>query len=337
MKHPQGKTPGDESARTGFIGLSRGTQAVSMAALAVLLAGVLQVVAIQPAKAEDLSICVPAGQPGKSIEAVHHAPITFINDLTFAVDVWWLDYEGEGQFRFSLNPGEGSIENTWLTHPWVVTPSVSDPFNRCTGYVLADKRSGKTFLLSDECRDQAHVKVTTKFTPQTAQAPQGYCVVWSFMGPGNQSVTDSKGLGFFDSETVRPETVHWRKFSFAGKYPYRSTGDSVMSGTITVPLKLSASQAEVFKEVTITWASAGYPAGYQSDVSVRFSSDGSSWGAWGIMFPNTTFTHGTFRAQDLRGSGFYQFRARLENASTGNSGAWSAVANFRTGGGTGGG
>ena len=111
--------------------------------LMVFASAGLQAVDISPARAADS--CVPAGKPSQSIEGVTHAPITFVNQSDAHVLVYWLNYEGDRQLWFELDPGQSHYENTWLTHPWVVT----DESDNCVGYVLADKRSGKIYVIGD--------------------------------------------------------------------------------------------------------------------------------------------------------------------------------------------
>jgi hypothetical protein len=95
-----------------------------------------------PAAAADP--CVPDGKPDRSIEGETHAPITFVNETSARVLVYWLDYEGNRQFWFDLDSDESFFENTWLTHPWIVTTVDG----RCIGYVLADQPS-QTYIITD--------------------------------------------------------------------------------------------------------------------------------------------------------------------------------------------
>lgn len=47
--------------------------------------------------------------------------IRFINKKTFRVKVYWIDFTGKRQHYFDLEPGEVSDQQTFVSHPWLVT------------------------------------------------------------------------------------------------------------------------------------------------------------------------------------------------------------------------
>ena len=49
------------------------------------------------------------------------ATVTFDNQTDGYRSVLWLDFDGQPQQMASLNPGESSTINTYLTHPWMIT------------------------------------------------------------------------------------------------------------------------------------------------------------------------------------------------------------------------
>ncbi len=46
--------------------------------------------------------------------------IRFKNHMYTAVDVWWVNFNGQEQWWFELSPGESRGQPTYATHPWVV-------------------------------------------------------------------------------------------------------------------------------------------------------------------------------------------------------------------------
>ncbi len=191
-----------------------------------------------------------------------------------------------------------------------------------------------TFTASPtSCGSTVNVSVSaTSFTPKTAKAQQGGCVVWNFNGPGNHSATETKLLGpgstpLFNSGSKAPGTNFSYTFVAAGGYNYRSTvaGDpSTMAGVVKVPVKLSATSGGVNTSITVTWASAS-TAGYRSDVQLRYKPAGGSYGAWTNWRVDQTGLSDTFMASAANGAGVYQFRARYENAGTAKASGYSTA------------
>ncbi|MEP7312938.1 MAG: hypothetical protein ABI859_10160 [Pseudomonadota bacterium] len=48
------------------------------------------------------------------------AKIRFVNQLSVAVDVYWIDYAGARVFYNTLAAGASYDQSTWITHPWVI-------------------------------------------------------------------------------------------------------------------------------------------------------------------------------------------------------------------------
>jgi hypothetical protein len=54
--------------------------------------------------------------------------ITFVNATSAPVDVYWLDYSGQRVLYYpGLAPGASYVQETYASHPWVVT----DASNAC--------------------------------------------------------------------------------------------------------------------------------------------------------------------------------------------------------------
>jgi von Hippel-Lindau disease tumor supressor len=47
--------------------------------------------------------------------------VMFVNRRPSKVKIYWLDYNGQRKFYKSLNAGEGYPQQTYLTHPWLIT------------------------------------------------------------------------------------------------------------------------------------------------------------------------------------------------------------------------
>jgi hypothetical protein len=47
--------------------------------------------------------------------------IRFINRKTFRVKVYWIDFTGKRQHYFDLEPDEVRDQQTYVTHPWLIT------------------------------------------------------------------------------------------------------------------------------------------------------------------------------------------------------------------------
>lgn len=182
------------------------------------------------------------------------------------------------------------------------------------------------------CPGGRSVVVTDRgYTPPTVTVRQSETVQWLFQGPHRHSVTDSRGLGpagspLFNSGSKPAGTTYSRTFPAAGGYPYHSTvsGDPLtMTGTVQVPVEVSQSSGNPQTTILITWASSR-PTGYRFDVQYRYKRIGSSsYGSWVNWQTNTQLRAGQLIGEYLRGSGNYQFRARLENSSTLATSLWS--------------
>lgn len=60
--------------------------------------------------------------------------ITFINQRQQPVKIYWLDYSGKRKFYAQIQPGDRVVQQTYVTHPWVVT----DASNNCLDVYYPD-------------------------------------------------------------------------------------------------------------------------------------------------------------------------------------------------------
>ena len=148
---------------------------------------------------------------------------------------------------------------------------------------------------------------------------QGTKLDWTFQGGRNHSVSDSSGMGLFDSGVKTVGSIYTVAFKAAGSYGYHSTvvGDPPsLAGTITVPIVAKAVNGSP-TQATVTWASGSSGGSFVSDIQVKGPTD-SSFRPW---LTGQTATHATF-TEDA-GPGKYQFQARLRNSGNGFSSGYS--------------
>jgi hypothetical protein len=62
----------------------------------------------------------------KSLNSDNPTNITFTNATCIAISIYWLDFEGNRVFYADIPPGVSYVQNTFLTHPWVVTNANGD-------------------------------------------------------------------------------------------------------------------------------------------------------------------------------------------------------------------
>ena len=62
----------------------------------------------------------------RSLEGTTSTSITFVNDSRGMIRTYWIDYRGTRVFYAEVPPGGSYVQQTFLTHPWVVTNSQED-------------------------------------------------------------------------------------------------------------------------------------------------------------------------------------------------------------------
>lgn len=62
----------------------------------------------------------------RSIRGDSPTSITFINRLPIAVRIYWINYQGRRQYYGTVRPHKSYHQQTFLTHPWVVTDRNED-------------------------------------------------------------------------------------------------------------------------------------------------------------------------------------------------------------------
>ncbi|WP_088241325.1 hypothetical protein [Calothrix rhizosoleniae] len=79
------------------------------------------------------SVC-PAESESRSISGKVATNVTFANKSSKKVKVYWLDYSGKRTFYKTLKSGTSYKQQTYVTHPWVVT----DTSENCLGVYYPD-------------------------------------------------------------------------------------------------------------------------------------------------------------------------------------------------------
>lgn len=70
--------------------------------------------------ANDTAGRIEAEQLARSIHAEIPTEIEFVNAHSYPVKIFWLNYAGMRKHYYDLAPGETLVQQTYLTHPWVV-------------------------------------------------------------------------------------------------------------------------------------------------------------------------------------------------------------------------
>jgi CSLREA domain-containing protein len=154
------------------------------------------------------------------------------------------------------------------------------------------------------------------FKPSQAVVTQGGTAQWNFAGPNSHNVTDTSGMGFFASPAKPAGSTFAKKFTAAGSYPYRSTGEPMtMTGSIRVSLNASPSSGTTATSFTVTWGSV--PSGFVEDVQIKRPGS-ASFVAWQT---GQTAASAPFVAD--AGPGIYSFRARLRKPAVAAQSGWS--------------
>ncbi len=78
----------------------------------------------------------------RSLEGSVKTYIRFDNYLGQDVNLYWINYEGERVFYSSLQPGRSILQETYVTHPWVVTKKSASGQEECVAIFQAASQPG---------------------------------------------------------------------------------------------------------------------------------------------------------------------------------------------------
>jgi von Hippel-Lindau disease tumor supressor len=72
------------------------------------------------------------------------AEMEFINRTDHSIRIYWINYDGGRKFYAAVRPGGSHLQQTYRTHPWVVT----DGRENCIG-IYFPYRHGRSVVIRD--------------------------------------------------------------------------------------------------------------------------------------------------------------------------------------------
>ena len=88
----------------------------------IFLAAILAVLAGSAQADNELQDVGCAGEGGlRSLDDTRSTEVIFFNQSPATIRTYWLDHEGHRQFKSEIRPGDSFVQQTYVTHPWVVT------------------------------------------------------------------------------------------------------------------------------------------------------------------------------------------------------------------------
>lgn len=57
----------------------------------------------------------------KSADSDRETKVQFRNQSKSKIKIYWINYNGKREFYSDLNPGRNYTQDTYMTHPWIVT------------------------------------------------------------------------------------------------------------------------------------------------------------------------------------------------------------------------
>jgi plastocyanin len=155
------------------------------------------------------------------------------------------------------------------------------------------------------------------FSPTSRTIGQDTSVSFRFHGPSSHTVTDTSGMGLFDSGPMPAGTSASVPVVGAGGYPFECSIHPSMTGTLKVGVLASPSSGTTSTDFSVRWA-AGQESGFVFDVQVK--RPGAT--AWMPLMTDTQAGSTTFTPD--HGAGTYSFRARTQRDG-GASTRWSVA------------
>jgi plastocyanin len=159
------------------------------------------------------------------------------------------------------------------------------------------------------------VSTTVGFSPDPASGVEGTTFAWTNDDPMlTHTSTQDSPLALWNTGNITPGSTKSVTIASAGAYPYHCNIHPFMTGTVKVPIKVTAgATAGTF---TITMATTNATGSFVYDVQERVGS--AAWTSYktGVTTKSVSFT--------APGPGTYAFRSRLRNTSVANAASgWS--------------
>ena len=202
------------------------------------------------------------------------------------------------------------IHPSQLTNSVDVTTDSSDPTTPNTATTLSN-------VVAEPGVEYVSVR-DTGIKPTFRSVPLGDTLQWDFYGPGLHQITDSHGLGLFDSGALEPVDYYRYTFDLSAEIRTMDVGwadqppDLKYTGKIVVPVEVSPASGDGTTQFTVTWALSPLPADFVEDVQIR--RPGST--TWEMFHHGTTALDDPSFVADA-GPGTYSFRDRIRNTANG--------------------
>lgn len=88
----------------------------------ILLGAVASILAVAAYAQSDLTNLGCAQEDHlRSMNGAVSTQVTFVNHSGVPIRTYWLNYEGKRVFYREIAPGASYVQQTYVTHPWVIT------------------------------------------------------------------------------------------------------------------------------------------------------------------------------------------------------------------------
>lgn len=81
----------------------------------------------------------------RSTEWTVSTSLTFANRMPIALRIYWLNYNGVRQFYAIVPPGQSHVQQTYVTHPWVLT----DESENCVALYMPTREPGEILVTGE--------------------------------------------------------------------------------------------------------------------------------------------------------------------------------------------
>jgi len=158
---------------------------------------------------------------------------------------------------------------------------------------------------------------TQGFSPSVISRPEGTTFAWNNTDSIGHTSTQDSPLALWNTNTINGGATKSVTVASAGIYPYHCAIHPTMTGTVKVPIKVSATTGTTATTFTITLATTDATGSFVYDVQERVGT-----GAWMTFKTGLTAKSTTFKAT---ATGSYSFRSRIRDTSKVNAfSGWSA-------------
>ena len=160
------------------------------------------------------------------------------------------------------------------------------------------------------------VSRTVGFDPSVISKPEGTTFAWQNNDSIAHTSTQDGALSLWNTSAINGGQTKSVTVASAGLYPYHCSFHPTMTGTVRVPIKVSATSGTTATTFTITMATTAATGSFVYDVQRRVGS-----GAWVDYMTGATAKSVSFKPS---ATGTYSFRSRLRNTSVANAtSGWS--------------